>query len=316
MVFGIGAAIKTGFKIKENKAKIARLESLVAQLENQQKEPFFKALSGIERFDTLLPLLDATFAQKVKAVRTQGDKDGLVTNYLGTAYKEFLMAKEELQKTPASRAEVAALGLALREVSVTLDKEISSLRVKGEETFRQQGSRYVALEEDLRKRAEKNCENHQLEISARLARGFAQHSENIEAKTKEDRDVLLSELKKGVAEVNSKTQALVQENHKVLSQELRGLSESARKELKVEVEARVGKFSTEMSRRLDEIHAQQTKALEQMNHQIHIMANEQALFVQSLERQMRLTRRRVFFIASSALVLAAIHLLLSLVSSG
>src|SRR5215210_8037319 len=107
MVFGIGAAIKTVFKIRENKAKVGKLETLVAQLEHQQREPFFNVLSGIERFDTLLPLLDAAFAQKVKAV-----------------------AKEELQKTPASRAEVAALGLALREVSVTLDKEIGSLRYK------------------------------------------------------------------------------------------------------------------------------------------------------------------------------------------
>ena len=310
MVFGIGAAIKTGFKIKENKAKIGKLETLVAQLENQQREPFFKNLSGVERFDTLLPLVDATFAHKVKSVRTQADKDSLVRNYLETAHKEFLMAKEELQKIPASRAEVAALGLALREVSVTLDKEIAGLRVKGEEIFKQQASRCSALEEDLRNRIAKSHEDHQLEISARLAREFSQHSEHIETKASENRDVLLAELKRGVAEVNNRTQDLVQENYKVISSEIRDLSESARKELKTEVEARFGRLSADMGRRLDEISAQQTKALEQLNHQIHAMAREQSLFAENLNRQMQQTRKKVFLLASSAIALAAIPLLL------
>src|SRR5215210_451577 len=292
MVFGIGAAIKTVFKIRENKAKVGKLETLVAQLEHQQREPFFNVLSGIERFDTLLPLLDAAFAQKVKAV-----------------------AKEELQKTPASRAEVAALGLALREVSVTLDKEIGSLRDKGEETFKRQASRYGTLEEDLRKRVENDHEGHQREISSHLTREFSRQSAYIETKANENRDTLLSELKKGVADVNSRTQSLVQENHKALSLELCALLEAARKDLKAEVEARFDRFSIEMGRRLDETNALQTKALEQMNHQVHTMANEQALFAQIIGQQMQQTRNKVLLLASSALILVAIHLLLYLMNA-
>ena len=306
MVFGLGAAIKTAFKIRQNRAVLKSLEQKAALLESEQKEPFFSSLVGSERFDTLLPLLDASFFHKSKVTRSADDKDNLVRLYLGAVDKEFAMAKDELQKSPASRAEVAALGLALREITVTLDREIGALRAKGDDTFSRQASRLAAAAADMRSHLEQRHEEHRSAIASRLAAELSQQSATIEAKATENREALLCELEKGVSEVNAKTEALVQGNHRSLCAELHRLTETSWKEL----EARLASFSLETRSRLDTIEAKQASTLQLMDKRLRMMESEQASFLQTLSTRMRNTRRLAIFVATAAVIIAAFSLFL------
>src|SRR5436309_9643104 len=251
-MFGIGAVVRLFTKGYENNRKLNELGKIVNDLEAQQRTPFFDLLTGVERFDTVLPLLDAAFSRNIALVTNAAAKRTLVSNYLTKIQREYEMAKEELSQIPASRAEVAALGLALREISVALDKEIDDLRSKGQDIFTQQASRYLEVQASLEEKLTTNFRVLQSDTNSRMSSEFSRQAEHIDGKASENRRIILSELEKRASALDSKTQALVQETQVRLSTEVKSSAESNRAQLRAEAKSQFESFSTMTTRRLSE----------------------------------------------------------------
>ena len=89
---------------------------------------------GIERFEAAQSLMDAWLFQQLE--QTEGASSSEVLNeYLEVLYREYQMAKSDLAKENATRDEVVALGLAMKEMAFSYDKEIAAFSAKQDKSF-------------------------------------------------------------------------------------------------------------------------------------------------------------------------------------
>ena len=113
------------FKALRGTRRAVKLPELIAAAEKEYETPLLETVTGSERFDLVVGLLDANLYQKIV-------QEGLPSRefrkkYVRMLKEEFRMAKEELQAEPANRAEVVALAIGLKEMAVNIDAQTSQI---------------------------------------------------------------------------------------------------------------------------------------------------------------------------------------------
>ncbi|HEV7590424.1 MAG TPA: hypothetical protein VGO40_20100 [Longimicrobium sp.] len=106
---------------------IGRLDQAIAEREGLRTAPLLDGMAGTARYDAASTLLEATLYARTGSAPA-GERGRLREQYHRRREEEYWMANEDLRKEAATRAEVAALGLAVKEVAVSLDSEIEQFR--------------------------------------------------------------------------------------------------------------------------------------------------------------------------------------------
>lgn len=127
-MFGIGALIRAFSKTAEWDRRSGELLRAIDGIEKEYNQPVLQMFTGIARFNAAERLLDATLVRRLAEKPSVAERRRIVDRYLQRSYEEYRMAREELNATPATRADVVVLGLALREIALTLDQEVDDFR--------------------------------------------------------------------------------------------------------------------------------------------------------------------------------------------
>ncbi len=113
--------------------EIEGLEGLIHNAEDEYSVPLLDRLSDAERFDAALRLYDATLEFRIRD-SALCDRSEMIASYIDALHKEYRMAKESLQSQAVSKAEVAALTIAIRHLSAEVSREFAAI----EERHRQE----------------------------------------------------------------------------------------------------------------------------------------------------------------------------------
>lgn len=127
-MFGIGALIRAFSKTAEGTRRSNDLSRAIDGIEQEYNKPVLQTFTGIARFNAAERLLDATLVRRLAEKPSVAERRRIVDRYLQRSYEEYRMSKDELNATPATRADVVVLGLALREIALTLDQEVDDFR--------------------------------------------------------------------------------------------------------------------------------------------------------------------------------------------
>ena len=122
----IGALLKVGRKVYQGNKRGEELPKLIAFTEADIARPILDRFRGADRFFAARTLLDATLEDEMATKRA--NRQQAVQSYLDALEGEFNLARASLEGKGATQAEVAALGIAVREVSLTLDDEVNKFR--------------------------------------------------------------------------------------------------------------------------------------------------------------------------------------------
>lgn len=127
MPIPIGVFIKSARKLIGYGFSSKKITRRIKELEAEDARPLLSMFSGVERFDAARRLLDAALIQRL---RTDGEAErpGVIERYLTRSHEEYTMARENLAAVPATRADIAALGLAFKELTLTFDRELTAFR--------------------------------------------------------------------------------------------------------------------------------------------------------------------------------------------
>lgn len=147
-MIGIGALIRVVSKANKGIRQMENLETAIGELGKQCRVPVLDNFPGVARFDAAISLLDATLIRRLTDAHRPAQRWPMIRQYLAKNYEEYQMAKEQLKVVPAMRSEVVALGLALKEVSLTLDREVEDFRRQGADVKKEI---HAALESALAK---------------------------------------------------------------------------------------------------------------------------------------------------------------------
>jgi hypothetical protein len=128
LVFGLGAAVKALLGIRENRRRIAALEEISLKSRADNENLLFRNTVGLARFEQRMDFLDATLEARLNARQPWQSASELVEKYLQKILEEFEMSKSLLRDLPASRAQVEALGIAVRELALSADHTYEDLR--------------------------------------------------------------------------------------------------------------------------------------------------------------------------------------------
>lgn len=121
MIPGLGAAVRLTRGVHQKK----QIESRIAELTRLNTTPAVDEYTGLQRFEVATVICDAQLGLVLdgkagkRSVREECD------HYLDVMEREYEMVLEEAASAPATKAEVFALGLALKEVALSFD-EISA----------------------------------------------------------------------------------------------------------------------------------------------------------------------------------------------
>jgi hypothetical protein len=134
----IGPIVKPALARYRARKVIDGLDAAIAERGRLNALSPLEGLGNAERFRAVSTLLEATLLARTRSHPAAGGEH--VETYLQRYEEEYSMAHHELKNEPATRAEVVALGLALKEVALSLDAEIAGFR----------GSSQTLLEENRR----------------------------------------------------------------------------------------------------------------------------------------------------------------------
>lgn len=127
--FGTGLKIAKGF---------ARKEYLISAIEQNKKIkelPILDFYTGIQRLNHAIDLCDAITDNVFTG---QGHSQLVLHSSLNSLQKEYKMNKEALESEAATKAQIYALGLAIKELSIGLEiekKEFETILRKSSENF-------------------------------------------------------------------------------------------------------------------------------------------------------------------------------------
>jgi len=130
-MFGVGALIKAA----KGGVQAYRLPELISEAERELATPLLNHYTDAQRFEIASRLLEAALFHQLTTTPDQADH--IKANYLSRLRQEFNMARSTLSQQPAMRDEVASLGIALREVALTLDKNIEGFEAQGAKAIEQ-----------------------------------------------------------------------------------------------------------------------------------------------------------------------------------
>lgn len=122
MAFGLGAAFKATRKLKRHHD----LPKLIEDAEREASSRILDKYEGRDRFKIAIGLLDAAFTKHLEEINDHQSKLALKKSYIQHLRKELHMAAGALSNEPAMRVETAALGIAIKELAVTLDDQVEA----------------------------------------------------------------------------------------------------------------------------------------------------------------------------------------------
>ena len=274
----IGPIVKPFLKRREAKKKIEALDQAIAEAERAYSEPFIDTLTGVERFESAVGLLDSTLLLRINTASAKDDRDQLVHEYLDKLNEEYQMARIDLKRNSASRAEVVALGLAIKEIALCLDREIASFQEHAresvsdfrramedlqpevqhrldaevaalEQTFKQS---IALLQSQVREKADEVFADLKGYISQELAKADATHTAVIKRRTDEARQSLSKDHEKRLAAATAKLDKKVDRIREENQEQVRHLSERTAESLSQVLYAEVQQQAAEMAASIDE----------------------------------------------------------------
>jgi hypothetical protein len=321
-MFGIGAAIRFVRKMYQGGAKVEQVDAAIAKLEKECAAPVLSPFRGRERFDAAVRLHDATLLRRVQQKPDATTRLTLIDAYVESTVKEYEMAKADLTSTPATRADVVALGLALKQIALSLDEEISVFRTKGavlmaEEQATLTGTTQLArqkieeaivrlatelreasqrVEQELHASLDSSFASQSREMAVRLARSEAEHVRKLEALAGEHRELSAIALREGLEQHNA-----------MLSARLAGARDEQRQELAAdrEVAARAQSEQDErVSRTLEAFQTEQVAAHGEMRRRLDVADARQSTFLAAVHREVVIQR----WVLAAAAVAVALRL--------
>lgn len=123
MIPGLGAAVRVGKGLQERK----HIESRIEELEKLFSTPATTHYKGMQRFEVATALCDAKLGLAIDGAGNQSRAE-TVEEYLSALKREYDMVLEEASSASATKAEIYALGLALKEVALSFDEVSEEFR--------------------------------------------------------------------------------------------------------------------------------------------------------------------------------------------
>jgi DNA repair exonuclease SbcCD ATPase subunit len=123
------------------------------------------------RFVFVRSILEASLLDKLEKTNSEEEKLILKEKHFQRMRKELEMNKQDLEKQPATRADVAILGLALQEIALCLDEHVARFNKKGDDeidSFRRQNQEFLAQAEQRLHGLENGLEELKHETLARF----------------------------------------------------------------------------------------------------------------------------------------------------
>jgi hypothetical protein len=225
-MFGLGAIIRVFRKTVGGLQRADQLDATITSLEGEYAKPVLATFTGVARYDAAERFLDATFVRRLQTQPSDVERRNIIRRYLDRFHEEYVMAKPDLEGSPATRAEVVALGLALREIALTLDDEIADFRARSavlldenrasgtstatlarqkvdEAILRLSGevrSSVERVERELHSSIDSSFSRHAQDVSERLAISERDHLARVTALSAEQGDRLTTQLADGLAD--------------------------------------------------------------------------------------------------------------------
>lgn len=140
----IGLIVKPVVARTRAQKQIEHLERGIAELEQLERRGPLDGVPPAARYQAAATLAEATLL--ARAAEAPANREQLVQKYFARMEEEYSMAKPTLQQTTATRAEVVALGLALKEVALSLDGEIATFRAQAARLVDEARLKVVALQ--------------------------------------------------------------------------------------------------------------------------------------------------------------------------
>jgi chromosome segregation ATPase len=128
VAFGIGTVAGFFIRKRKHKKQIEANNKVLDFLKTEYLKPILHDFSGPELANASLVLLDATIECYLRDTPKNNTKySQYIETYLEKIEEIYEMNKDALEESPVSRKEIIALGLAVRFISVNLDREFDSL---------------------------------------------------------------------------------------------------------------------------------------------------------------------------------------------
>lgn len=156
---------------------IERLDQAIREAERQERRSLLDGLAGVERFNAAAAHLEATLLVRAETLRDAAGRAALLSRYLQRLQEEYEMARNDLKQVPASRAEVVALGLALKEVALSLDTELAQFRGTADQTVREVRSGVAGARDEALQQVERAA----AELDGRLVKVQTQQEQRLQA---------------------------------------------------------------------------------------------------------------------------------------
>jgi iron-sulfur cluster repair protein YtfE (RIC family) len=287
----VGWLIKIGTKLFQGHVQTKNLSALIAKAEEEYQRPLLASFSGLERFDAAVRLLDATLIRRLAGRPAPAARGEAVDLYLHRNYEEYQMSQEDLRTIHATRAEVVALGIALKEIALTLDREIEAFRSAG-------------VDEACEQR--RALETHVKQSRAQLDRAAAQVNEQLNATARHLEDELASRVETSFRLLQGNVNRRFSQAEASFLQRLTELARGAREHIQQEMRERIEALSQAVAATLEQTRGEQRSELERMAERLSLMEAGQRSFFETLEKKMSVNRRWVY---ASLLASAAAFLL-------
>ncbi|MBV9175093.1 MAG: hypothetical protein JOZ81_33990 [Chloroflexi bacterium] len=128
MIPGLGAAIRLGRGVH----KKHQLEERIKELEALCSTPAISHYTGLKRFEVASALSDAELGEVLDAGATTALLRAEAERHMQVMEKELMAVMDEAASVAATRAEVFALGMALKEVALSFDDSVTAFQVQSD----------------------------------------------------------------------------------------------------------------------------------------------------------------------------------------
>lgn len=194
-MIGTGAITRAGRGLY----RYMRLPKLIEKQKSIHEQHILYGYTGAKRFRLATSLFDAVLEKQLGELRLAEERLTLKRRYIRRLRKELDLAANDLRQKPATQLETAALGVAIRDLSVFMDDRVDAFEQRGERSIqettkqlalqleaneRAYAAKRQALERDLREQARSATSYTDKRVTEILAR--------LEAESEQDRLTILA----------------------------------------------------------------------------------------------------------------------------
>jgi hypothetical protein len=160
------------------------LTSRIAEVQKKLAIPILgnSEIETQKRFTFVRSILEASLLEKLESAGSQGEKQWLKQRHITRMKEELQMNKQDLEKQPATRADVAVMGLALQEIALCLDEHVEHFKKQGEDEIHAFRSQNQSLEAGIIKQMAAHRAKNEEQINAI-------HEQNLKFKVEIERQV-------------------------------------------------------------------------------------------------------------------------------